>query len=81
MEGMTAIATMLVQNKSLTLLELEDCHISGQGAGELVAALCKNSTLQGVDLDHNPIGVEGASLMSDMLQAAQHVTNKSTHAR
>ena len=67
-EGVAAVATMLVENKSLTHLWLEDCHISGQGAGELAAALCKNSTLQGLVLDRNPIGVEGASSMSDMLQ-------------
>ena len=67
-EGVTAVATMLVENKSLIELELEDCHISGQGAGELAAALCKNSTLQDLNLDRNPIGVEGASSMSDMLQ-------------
>ena len=67
-EGVTAIATMLVENKSLTRLLLIDCHISGHGAGELAAALCKNSTLQTLNLDRNPIGVEGASSMSDMLQ-------------
>ena len=67
-EGVTAVAAMLVENNSLTGLGLEDCHISGQGAGELAAALCKNSTLQDLDLDRNPIGVEGASSMSDMLQ-------------
>ena len=67
-EGVTAVATMLVENKSLTQLWLDDCHISGQGAGELATALCKNSTLQDLNLDRNPIGVEGASSMSYMLQ-------------
>ena len=67
-EGVTAVATMLAENKSLTRLWLADCHISGQGAGELAAALCKNSTLHHLKLDRNPIGVEGASSMSDMLQ-------------
>lgn len=32
------------------------------------AALCKNSTQKYLDLYHNPIGVEGASSMSVMLQ-------------
>ena len=73
-DGMTAIATLLVENKSLTRLGLADCHISGQGAGELAAALCKNSTLQILDLDRNPIGVEGASSMSDMLQHNMSLT-------
>ena len=67
-EGVTAVAAMLVENKSLAQLKLQGCHISGQGAGELAAALYKNSTLQYLNLDHNPIGVEGASSMSDMLQ-------------
>ena len=53
---------------ALTVLYLRDCHISSEGAVELAAALCKNSTLKHLDLDHNPIGVEGASSMSDMLQ-------------
>ena len=66
--GVTAVATMLVENKSLTSLWLEDCHISGQGAGELAAALYKNLTLQHLTLNRNPIGVKGASSMSDMLQ-------------
>ena len=53
---------------TLTVLEIRDCHISGQGANELAAALCKNSTLKCLYLNRNPIGVEGASSMSDMLQ-------------
>ena len=53
---------------TLTHLDLEDCHISGQGASDLASALCKNSTLQDLDLNRNPIGVKGASSMSDMLQ-------------
>ena len=63
-DGVTAVATMLAENKSLTHLWLKDCHISGQYAGELAAALCKNSTLQHLNLNRNPIGVEGASSMS-----------------
>ena len=68
LEGVTAVAKMLVENKTLTELELRDCHISSEGAVELAAVLCKNSTLKYLRLDHNPIGVEGASSMSDMLQ-------------
>ena len=63
-----AVAKMLVENKTLTWLALQHCHISSEGAVELAAALCKNSTLKHLDLDHNPIGVEGASSMSDLLQ-------------
>ena len=53
---------------ALTWLYLQDCHISSEGAVELAAALCKNSTLKYLYLNDNPIGVEGASSMSDMLQ-------------
>ena len=67
-EGVTAVARMLVENKTLTMLDLWDCHISSEGAVELAAVLCKNSTLKRLNLDHNLIGVEGASSMSDMLQ-------------
>ena len=67
-EGVTAVAKMLVENKTLTKLDLRDCHISSEGAVELAAALCKNSTLKHLNLSRNPIGVEGASSMSDMLQ-------------
>ena len=67
-EGVTAVAKSLVENKTLTWLYLWDCHISSEGAVELAAALCKNSTLKKLYLDRNPIGVEGASSMSDMLK-------------
>ena len=67
-EGVTGVARMLAENKTLTKLKLQECHISSKGAVELAAALCKNSTLKYLYLDHNPIGVEGASSMSDMLQ-------------
>ena len=69
-ESVASIITGLkvVENKTLTWLDLQDCHISSEGAVELAAALCKNSTLKRLNLSHNPIGVEGASSMSDMLQ-------------
>ena len=67
-EGASVLAEMLVENKSLTDLVLEDCHISRQGASELAAALSKNSTLKVLDMNHNPVGLGGASSMSDMLQ-------------
>ena len=67
-KGVTAVAKMLVENKTLTWLDLQDCHISSEGAVELAAALCKNSTLNRLNLNRNTIGVKGASSMSDMLQ-------------
>ena len=67
-EGVTAVAKMLVENKTLIVLDLRYCHISSEGAVKLAAALCKNTILKHLDLDYNPIGVKGASSMSDMLQ-------------
>ena len=67
-EGVTSAVKLLVENKTLTVLKFQDCHISSEGAVELAAALYMNSTLKDLDLDRNPIGVEGASSMSDMLQ-------------
>ena len=45
-EGVTAVAKMIVENKTLRELNLWDCHINSEGAVELAAALCKNSTLK-----------------------------------
>ena len=67
-EGVTAVVKMLVENKTLTLLDLQDCHISSESAVELAAALRTNSTLKCLFLNDNSIGVEGASSVSDMLQ-------------
>ena len=70
MANVVSLASVLKDHSkcTLTVLNLQDCHINSEGAVELAAALCKNSTLKRLYLDHNPIGVEGASSMSDMLQ-------------
>ena len=78
-EGVTSAVKLLVENKTLTELNLEDCHISSEGAVKLAATLCKNSTLKHLYLDRNPIGVEGASSMSDMLQ--HNTSLKDLHLR
>ena len=67
-EGATTVGQMLVCNKTLTKLWLEDCHIIDQSASKLAGALCKNSTLKYLNMSHNHISVKGASSMSDMLQ-------------
>ena len=70
MANVVSLASILRdQSKcTLTVLKLQDCHIRGQGASKLAAALCKNSSLKNLDLNYNLIGVEGASSMSDMLK-------------
>ena len=62
------VSTLRDQSKcALTKLVLDDCHISGQGASELAAALCKNSTLEELFMSHNPIGMEGATAVAKFL--------------
>ena len=53
----------------LKMLNLQDCHINSEGAVELAAALCKNTTLEYLNLSHNPIGkhVEGVTAVAKML--------------
>ena len=70
MTNVDSLASVLKDHSKCTLteLDLQNCHISSEGAVELAAALCKNSTLKYLYLNDNPIGVEGASSMSDMLQ-------------
>ena len=64
-----SLATILRDQSKCALTELclEDCHISGQGASELAAALYKNSTLKDLLISHNPIGVEGATAVATFL--------------
>ena len=80
MANVNSLASALKDHSkcSLTVLFLCDCHISSEGAMELAAALCKNSTLKHLYLNRNPIGVEGASSMSDMLLTTQHITGGPT---
>ena len=68
MANVDSLASVLKDHSkcTLTVLHLEDCHISSEGAVELAAALCKNTTLKYLDLNRNPIGMEGASSMSDI---------------
>ena len=70
MANVDSLASVLKDHSKCTLtwLYLDDCHISSEGTVTLAYALCKNSTLKHLDLNCNPIGVGGASSMSDMLQ-------------
>lgn len=77
--NMKVLASVLRDDSKITLalLGLQDCQISNEGAFELAAALCTNSTLQTLYLDCNPVGMEGAFSMSNMLQhnMLQHNTS------
>ena len=48
---------------------IQDCHVSSKGAVKLAAALCKNTTLEHLDLSHKPIGehVEGVTAVAKVL--------------
>ena len=70
MPNVDSLASLLKDHSKCTLTELNlrHCHISSESEVELAAALRKNLTLKLLYVDYNPIGVEGASSMSDMLQ-------------
>ena len=71
MANVDSLASVLKDHSKCTLtwLDLQDCHISSEGAVELAAVLSKNTTLKHLDLSHNPIGehVEGATAVAKML--------------
>jgi len=77
-EEVAAIGMSLIENKSPTELVLRDCHISGQGAGELAAALSNNTTLRNLDLRGNPIGdhVEGVAAIGMSLHNREQITDR-----
>ena len=68
MANVESLASILKDHSKCTLtwLNLEDCHISSEGAVELATALCKNTTLQHLNLGRNPIGehVEGMTAVA-----------------
>ena len=71
MANVDSLASVLKDHSKCTLtkLYLDDCHISSEGAVELAAALCKNTTLNDLNLSRNPIGehVEGVTAVARML--------------
>jgi len=77
MANVVSLASLLRdQSKcALTWLVLDDCHISGQGASELAAALYKNSALEHLSISYNPIGVEGATAVATFLLENKTLTH------
>ena len=57
MANVDSLASVLKDHSkcALTILDLQDCHISSEGAVELAAALCKNTTLKHLNLNFNPL--------------------------
>ena len=83
MANVDSLASVLKDHSkcTLTVLYLQDCHISSEGAVELAAALCKNTTLEHLNLSHNPIGehVEGATAVAKMLVENKTLTLLNLH--
>ena len=78
MFNVNSLASVLKDHSkcTLTVLKLRDCHISSEGAVKLAAALCKNTTLEYLDLSCNSIGehVEGVTAVVKMLVENQTMT-------
>ena len=73
MDSLTSILSNQLKC-ALTKLNLQNCHISEQGASKLVAALCKNTTLEDLNLSHNLVNVEGATAVAKMLAMNRTLT-------
>ena len=67
--GNMLLLSSLLRKCTLTSLVLQYCQISSEGAVELAAALCRNTTLRELDLGYNPIGEheEGVAAIAAML--------------
>lgn len=67
-EGMSALATYLVSNKTVTSLDVTDIGIGPTGCKALGEALERNSTLTSLRLDHNRgIQIAGVAALGESL--------------
>ena len=62
-----ALCELLKSSHSLQRLDIHHNNLSSESVASIITGL-SHSTLKCLYLDYNPIGVEGASSMSDMLQ-------------
>ena len=76
-EGIAGLASMLSQNTSLKHLELLRCCISSNEAHHLANALCRNQTLETLDLTENPIGAHLAESDDGSLKSEPDSHDKS----
>eukprot|EP01132_Coremiostelium_polycephalum_P005189 gene5189-6460_t len=65
----SAIANMLIHNKSITLLNLSVNDITDIGAKLIASALKENKTLKILSLSHNFIGKEGLMALSEAIRS------------
>ena len=76
-DGISAIAGAL-GNCNINILSVQQCGITLTGATSLAAALSSNHTIRKLELDDNPITVEGALLIVKSAvdnTVCQHVGN------
>ena len=67
-KGATALAAMLLHNKSLKILHLKGTSLTAQGICEIARALCSITVLEELDLSENKIGDEAATALAEMVQ-------------
>lgn len=69
-EGCKMLMPYIVNNKTVTALELTDCNIGPLGCKHLGEALARNTTLQTLRLDHNRgIGPAGSAVLGETLKS------------
>eukprot|EP00047_Mylnosiga_fluctuans_P018944 m.76748 g.76748 ORF g.76748 m.76748 type:complete len:254 (-) comp7891_c0_seq2:17-778(-) len=67
-EGATMLADWLATSPALQSLQLRDCNITVAGLAALLAGVCASpSRLEALCLSDNPLGDEGAAMLSDWL--------------
>ena len=70
-EGMSALAALLMTNRSITSCEVSDCAIGVAGCKVLGEALERNGILAKLRLDHNTaIGSEGVAVLGEGIRAS-----------
>ena len=62
------IASFLSQNKTLTVLDIEDCRFGDEGIALIANALRYNTTLRNLYISFNRFGLEGSKAIAEMLR-------------
>jgi hypothetical protein len=61
-------AEVLAKNKSLKILDLDNTSINDEQLDYIIAALCKNRTLEEIMLNHNQISGAGVALLASKMK-------------
>ena len=62
-----SLASALRTNNTRINLNLRHCYNDSAGACQLASALCTTVTLQELTLEHNPVGMRGATIVAKLL--------------